>query len=79
MLQTNLKKAIQKAGNQSLLAAMCEGVSQQNINYWLNNSANGVPPAVAIQIEAATGVSRYGLVKNAEMIWGRDPNKASAA
>lgn len=67
-----------KPGTQADLAALI-GESQQNINYWLNHAVRGVPASVAIKIERATGVSRYGLAKDAELIWGPLPVKGAVA
>lgn len=77
-LKKSLQKAIKKAGTQTDLALLI-GESQQSISYWLKHSVGGVSAGAAVKIEAATGVSRYDLVKDAELIWGPAPKKAAAA
>lgn len=51
-----LLEAIKIAGSQSALAKAL-GKKQAHVWFWLNE-AKKFPPAVAVQIEEATGVSR---------------------
>jgi len=54
-----LQLAVEKAGSQAKLAAICE-VSQTAVWKWLQSSKR-LPAEHILSVEAATGVSRYWL------------------
>lgn len=54
-----LKRAISTAGSQSALARML-GTSQQRVWHWEHKSGR-CPAEMVLQVEAATGISRYDL------------------
>lgn len=60
--KTPLERAIHTAGGQSALAAKINR-AQGHVYYWLRHAKNGVPAAVAIEIEEALGgeITRHDL------------------
>jgi len=55
-----LQEAIEIAGNQSALAEALD-VTRQAVSAWVTG-AKGISPAMAVEIERATGVQRERLV-----------------
>lgn len=75
--KTPLERAVKAAGGQTALAARINR-AQGHVYYWLRHAKNGVPPSVAIEIEAALNgeITRHDLRPD---IFGPAPSPEKAA